>query len=148
MRSTRARERHNFALWAYVFMPDHIHLIIYPRNEEHDIGRILEAIKRPVGSQAMRYSEKSQSEWLDRLTRKRGNRTERLFWQSGGGYDRNITSPRTLLRMMDYLHEHPVSKGLVTQAHEWMWSSVGYYLGGTSPLAPEAIPADWLEVDA
>ncbi|HUU46006.1 MAG TPA: transposase [Acidobacteriota bacterium] len=25
-----ARERHGFALWAYVFMPEHVHLLLYP----------------------------------------------------------------------------------------------------------------------
>ena len=45
----------------------------------------------------------------------------RAFWQSGGGYDRNITSPKTLLRMIDYLHENPVRKKLVTSSLDWYW---------------------------
>ncbi|MBD3298896.1 MAG: hypothetical protein GF341_09595, partial [candidate division Zixibacteria bacterium] len=28
-----ARNRHEFALWAYVFMPEHVHLLIHPRKE-------------------------------------------------------------------------------------------------------------------
>jgi len=28
-----ARERHGFALWAYVFMPEHVHLLLYPQGE-------------------------------------------------------------------------------------------------------------------
>jgi putative transposase len=143
-----ARERLNFALWGYVFMPDHVHLIIFPRGDQYAISRILESIKRPVGVQAIRYLEATNSSWLARLTRRRGQRTERLFWQSGGGYDRNITSPKTLLRMLDYLHENPVRKGLVTRAQDWLWSSAGYFLGGSSPLVIDAIPPEWLQVDA
>lgn len=143
-----ARERLNFALWGYVFMPDHVHLIIFPRGEQYAISRVLESIKRPVGVQAIRYLEATNSSWLARLTRRRGQRTERLFWQSGGGYDRNITSPKTLLRMLDYLHENPVRKGHVARAQDWLWSSAGHYAGGSSPLVIDAIPAEWLQVDA
>src|SRR6476646_4709143 len=35
-----ARVKHDFALWAYVIMPDHVHLIILPRRADHDIGKI------------------------------------------------------------------------------------------------------------
>ncbi len=144
----QARQRQDFALWAFVFMPDHAHLIVYPRSESHDMGRIMESIKRPVGSKAIRYLQSAASPWLTRLTRQRGQRTERLFWQSGGGYDRNITSPRTLLRMLDYLHENPVRKNLAISSLDWYWSSARYYAGGDSPLHIDPIPAEWLEVEA
>lgn len=153
-----AKVRHDFALWAYVFMPDHIHLIIFPRAENYSISRILESIKRPVGAKAIRYlqAEKdcdsrdatNSALWLQRLTRQRGQRTERLFWQSGGGYDRNITSPKTLLKMLDYLHANPLRQGLVTRAEDWRWSSASHYLGGLSPLEIDPIPPDWLAVEA
>ena len=143
-----ARMRHDFALWGFVFMPDHVHLVICPRGEQYAISRILEAIKRPVGIQAIRHLETISSPWLGKLTRRRGRRTERLFWQSGGGYDRNITSPRTLLRMLDYLHENPVREGLVTRAEDWLWSSERHYAGGSSPLAIDAIPPEWFEMES
>src|SRR5437868_11854332 len=114
-----ARHRLAFHLWAYVFMPDHVHLIVYPYAESYSVARILETIKRPVGAKAIRYLEATSSPWLATLTRQRGQRTERVFWQSGGGYDRNITSPGTLLRMIDYLHENPVRKKLVDDPREW-----------------------------
>jgi putative transposase len=144
-----ARHRQNFSLWAFVFMPDHIHLIILPRADHYDMGRILENIKRPVGVKAIRHLELTASSWLAKLTRNRGQRTERLFWQSGGGYDRNITSPKTLLKMIDYLHENPVRKGLATSASAWHWSSASHYFGGgASPIAIDPIPPEWLEVDS
>jgi len=43
-----ARRRHAFDLWAYVFMPDHVHLVIYPRCEDYSISRILLSIRQPV----------------------------------------------------------------------------------------------------
>ncbi len=114
-----AREKHGFWLWAYVFMPDHVHLILYPHRETYDMAAILKSLKQPVGDRAVAFLEAEKSPWLARMTRQRGQRTERLFWQSGGGYDRNITCPRTLLRMIDYLHQNPVRKQLVAAAQEW-----------------------------
>jgi putative transposase len=142
-----SRDKQAFWVWAYVFMPDHVHLLLYPHTPVYDIGRILESIKRPIGIRAIAYLEERQSFWLARLTRRRGTRTERLFWQSGGGYDRNITSPRTLLAAIDYIHLNPVRKELVGQAADWQWSSARHYQGGISPAPIDPIPPAWLEVE-
>jgi putative transposase len=142
-----ARLKHEFWLWAYVFMPDHVHLVLCPFRTEYDVAAILKSIKQPVGNKAIAFLEAERSPWLARLTRKRGGRIERLFWQSGGGYDRNITSPRTLLKMIDYTHENPVRKKLATAPQDWKWSSAAHYAGGTSPIVIDPIPPEWVEVD-
>ena len=72
-------------------------------------------------------------------------KTERLFWQSGGGYDRNIIEPATLLKMIDYLHNNPVRRGLVQRAIEWWWSSAAWYVNQqATPLQPDPIPPEWM----
>jgi putative transposase len=109
------------------------------------MGRILESIKRPVGQHAIDYLVATDSPWLARLTRRRGSRTERLFWQSGGGYDRNITSPRTLMRMIAYTHENPLRRKLVASDGDWHWSSARHYAGGESPIPIDPIPPEWLD---
>ena len=38
-----------------------------------------------------------------------------LFWQSGGGFDRNVNEPRALMAMIDYIHLNPVRRGLVAR---------------------------------
>ena len=77
----------------------------------------------------MRYLEDHEPQWLPKLTRTRGKRTERLFWQSGGGYDRNIIEPGTLQATVDYIHKNPVRRGLVNKAVDWSWSSARWYVG-------------------
>lgn len=139
-----AAKSQGYWLWAYVFMPDHVHLIVYPHREAYSMERILEEIKRPVGTKAIDYLHTYDREWLARVTRRRGQRTESLFWQSGGGYDRNITSPKTLARMIDYTHENPVRKCLVADPRDWMWSSAGHYYGGASLIPIDPIPPEWL----
>ncbi len=82
----------------------------------YDVANIKQAIKAPVGAQAIEHLEQTRPDWLTRITRRRGGKTERLFWQSGGGYDRNIDNGRTLLNMIDYIHANPRSQGTGGQA--------------------------------
>ena len=44
------------------------------------------------------------------------------FWQRGGGYDRNVFEPATVLQMIEYVHNNPVRRGLVEKATDWIWS--------------------------
>jgi len=141
-----ARMEHRFNLWAYVFMPDHAHVIVWPRNATYDIARVRHAIKSPVGRKGIEHIEINAPDWLPRLIRKRGKKTERLFWQSGGGYDRNIETGCTLMKMIEYVHMNPVRKGLAQRARDWKWSSAGWYEGSRdgAPIAIDPIPSDWL----
>ncbi|MFH1267594.1 MAG: transposase [Planctomycetota bacterium] len=141
-----ARAELEFDLWAYVFMPEHVHLIVYPRREDYDIAEIRQAIKEPVGRQAMKYLREYRPDWVPKLTHRRGKREERLFWQSGGGYDRNITESETLNSMIEYIHLNPVRRGLVEQAVDWEWSSAARLEDvGPSPVSLDPIPPEWLD---
>ena len=140
----RARRTLDLAIWAYVFMPEHVHLIVWPRAELYQMRQIMAGIKLPVAKRAINFLVRQESPWLARMTRQRGSRTERLFWQSGGGYDRNITSGKTLLQMIDYLHNNPVRRGLVQRARDWNWSSAAWFEGGFSPIPLDPIPWEWL----
>ncbi len=40
-------QRHGYRLLAFVFMPEHVHLIVYPMPELRESPRLLQAIKRP-----------------------------------------------------------------------------------------------------
>jgi putative transposase len=138
-----ARSKLDFLLWAYVFMPEHVHLIVYPRRALYDIAEIRHEIKHPVGDQAVRFLATEAPDWLQRVTRTRGKKTERLFWQSGGGYDRNIDEPKTLAAEIEYIHMNPVRRGLVQRAEDWKWSSAGWYLrGSNAQLILDSIPAE------
>ncbi|MEM1108071.1 MAG: transposase [Planctomycetota bacterium] len=122
-----ACKKYDHKLWAYVFMPDHVHLVGYPNQAAYDIAEFRKSIKAPVAKQALAHLEQHAPEWLPKVTHKRGSRTERLFWQSGGGHDRNLDQPRTLHAAIDYLHANPARAGLVAKPTDWEWSSAGWY---------------------
>ena len=140
-----ARKSLRFSLWAYVFMPEHVHLIVWPHDAQYDIAEIRKAIKAPVGRKAIQYLVAEAPDWIPKITRQRGQKTERLFWQSGGGYDRNVVTGATLLKMIDYIHLNPVRRGLVEKPEKWKWSSAAWYRDAVNvPLAMDPIPAAWL----
>jgi putative transposase len=124
-----ARAKFGFELWAYVFMPDHVHLLVNPGDAAQQMSRFLQAIKEPVARQAIAYLKVHSPQWLTRLTVQEGQRVRHRFWQPGGGYDRNITSSEALRAMVEYIHANPVRRGLVARAEDWQWSSAGWYAG-------------------
>ncbi|QEH35097.1 hypothetical protein OJF2_36420 [Aquisphaera giovannonii] len=126
-------------------MPEHAHLVVFPRRPEYDMGDILRAIKEPVGRQAVAFIKEHAPRWLPRISRQRGEKRERLFWQSGGGHDRNIRKPKVLMAMIHYIHENPVRRGLVGRAADWRWSSAGWFEGEpTCDLIPDRVPPEWV----
>jgi REP element-mobilizing transposase RayT len=44
----QARRRRNFYLWAYVIMPEHVHILLWPRDGVYEMRLIRAAIKIPV----------------------------------------------------------------------------------------------------
>jgi putative transposase len=143
-----ARAAHDFDLFAYVFMPEHVHVIVCPRNREYAMAAILKSIKQSVARRAVAYLREHDPASLDRIRVQRGRRVEHRFWQAGGGYDRNITGGRMLAAMIDYVHANPVRRGLCERPADWTWSSAGWFLEPPEPrnnLRPDPVPPDWAE---
>jgi putative transposase len=93
----RVRTSLEIEIWAYVLMPDHVHLVFFPTNPKYSIARILQQLKQTVAQRAINHLRRTGSRWLDRLTRVGPDGSASVhFWQPGGGYDRNITSVETL----------------------------------------------------
>jgi putative transposase len=129
-----ARIRHEFDLWGWVFMPEHVHLMIYPRNPIYRIDKILASIKKPVGYRAIQFLEQVSPDFLKRLTVVYRDRTYRRFWQAGGGYDSNMDDLRAIHEAIEYMHQNPVRRGLVERDTDWLWSSARDWAGMKHPL--------------
>ena len=125
-----ARRKHDFDLYAYVVMPEHVHLLVRPRREKYQMSRLLYDLKRPVSWKAKRHLERtSEGRGLKRLTVKHGARTVFRFWQPGGGFDENITQLKGLMEVAEYIHANPVRRGLVHKPTDWIWSSARFWAG-------------------
>jgi len=124
-----------YRLVAFVYMPDHVHLIVYPLAGSTGIDRLLRAIKRPYSYRIKQQLIASKSGLLRRFTvRQRPGVETFRYWQEGPGYDRNLTEAATVLSAIDYVHLNPVRRGLCLSATDWRWSSAKHY---TSEQAPD-----------
>jgi putative transposase len=118
-----------FDLVAFVYMPEHVHLLVYPTQPEPQLGRFLARVKQPFSKEIKQILMDSQSTLLDKLTvRERPGKLCFRFWQEGPGFDRNIFSPPAIQASIDYIHQNPVKRGLCLPAVAWRWSSARYYL--------------------
>ena len=133
-----ARAKLDFRIWAYVFMPEHVHLMIWPAQPVYDIEVILQAIKQPVGRKGIAHLVKHAPHWLPRVSIQRNGRLRRMLWQPGGGFDSNESEPRAVLGIIEYFHFNPVRRQLVAQPEDWRWTSAGW-CEGKNPLRPDPI---------
>ena len=125
----RAREKHSFSLWAFIFMPDHVHLLIHPMDKEYDISQILKDIKSDTARKAVKYLKENNPSGLSKLSTGQQYRKYR-FWQKGGGYDRNIIKESALVNSVRYIHNNPVRKALVDEPGKWHYSSYNCWMNG------------------
>ena len=117
-----SREKHKYDIWAYIFMPNHVHLLICPQQEQYSISEILQSIKQPVSRKAIAYLNEYNPSGLKYLATSQKLRPYR-FWQKGGGYDRNIIKDKTVINVVRYIHNNPVRKNLVEIPEKWFYSS-------------------------
>jgi putative transposase len=96
----------NIALWAYVFMPEHVHLLIWPRQEDYSISAFLKGAKQPVAVRALNQLKRESSSLLQELAVEKSGRATHRFWRAGGGYDLNIWSMKKVAEKALYCHRN------------------------------------------
>jgi putative transposase len=104
----RARRRHNLRIYAYVLMPEHVHLLV-GEPPATPLKAALQAMKQE-SSTKLKGSRKHF--WLPRY------------------HDFNIFSAHKFAQKLKYIHRNPVARGLVTKPEDWPWSSFNHYKTG------------------
>jgi putative transposase len=121
----------HFDLNAFVFMPEHVHLLIRPRLENYDVTRVRAAIKRSVTKKAVTFLKEKHPAKLATLQISPG---VYRFWQDGPGFDRNLHTDEAIRASINYMHANPVSRRLCDSIDGYKWSSARAYYGLTSVL--------------
>lgn len=105
----RTRHGHEARIYAYVLMPEHVHLLI---NEPPAIvlGQFLRSFKQEV------------------FRKLKGDR--RQFWESRY-LDRNIRGDEAFLEVVGYIHRNLVKRGLVPGSTDYRWCSLNHYATNT-----------------
>jgi REP-associated tyrosine transposase len=131
-------------LAAFVYMPEHVHLLVWGITAEKDLSQLLSRVKQPVSVQVHTDLAQRHSRLLPRLmVRDRPGRQVFRFWQEGPGFDRNLFTVKAVQAAIDYIHNNPVARGLCQKARDWRWSSARFYESdGTilDPLLPKITP--------
>lgn len=139
----RARTKCGFDLWAYVIMPEHIHLVLMP-HQAVAISRILYHVKKPVTTWAVGWLRRNAPQHLHRLEDRQPNGAiAHRFWQRGGGYDRILRSVSDIHEKIQYVHANPVRRELVEEPSKWKWSSFRAWQDGIDdpvPIDRETLP--------
>lgn len=127
---TRACCTHGFDLLAFVFMPEHVHLIVRPTKTSTGVPQLLSGIKRPMSVRYRAMLERERSPLLDSLTvRERPGKAAFRFWQEGSGHDRVLTDVGAIVAALRYVHRNPVTRMLCESPEMWEWSSFRQYAG-------------------
>jgi len=102
------RQKHQFFLFGYVLMPDHVHLLM-SEPKTHSLATTLSVLKGETSRQL-----------------KDG---QKQFWQTRY-FDRNIITQNEFVEKLRYIHRNPVEQGLVEKPEGWPWSSFRHWLTG------------------
>ncbi len=133
----RSRERQGFKLLAWVVMPEHVHLLVFPRRSHEEVGPILKSIKQSVTRSSDLYLRSQGKPKPHSMADRAPNGTVIYrFWQRGAGYDRNLYTNEAICASIEYIHANPVRRGLCKSPLEWEWSGARALAGYADSLLP------------
>jgi putative transposase len=118
---SRMRLEMKVRLLGYVFMPEHVHLVLHPPDGV-ELGKIVGQVKGRSARLIGRISE------LGGELMNGGDEPSIRVWQLRC-YDHNCRSPVATREKIEYCHNNPVTRGLVKEPGEWHWSSFNWYQG-------------------
>jgi putative transposase len=113
------RQQHEFYVFGYVLMPEHVHLLV-SEPKRYKLASTINVLKSEVSKQV------------------KGGREQ--FWQTRY-YDFNVLTQAKHVEKLRYIHRNPVERGLVTEPRDWPWSSFSHYLTGV--VGRVEIESEW-----
>ena len=108
------------AVWAYCLMPNHVHLILVPGDQD--------GLRRALGEAHRRYTR--------RVNFREGWRGH--LWQER--FHSFAMDETWLLAAARYVELNPVRARLVKRARDWPWSSARAHLAGSDDELAQAAP--------
>jgi putative transposase len=117
-----ARKSGGFALFAYVIMPDHLHVLTDSARQPSDMLRFVKGItSRRIIDYLKAHGYQSSLEKLRQ--EKKARQYAYSLWQHHSNV-MLLTTESVFMQRVNYTHQNPVRAGLVETAKEYQWSSV------------------------
>lgn len=133
------RLRGRIKLYAFVVMPNHLHLIVQCRAED-PLADVIRDLKKHIADRLVRqYRAEGNQTVLDFLASAvtRPEKQRRKVWEDGYNA-KDVFSPEFLRQKMAYLHYNPCQPhwDLVACPEDYVWSSARFYLLGERAIIP------------
>ncbi|NQT98185.1 MAG: transposase [Candidatus Marinimicrobia bacterium] len=125
-------------IYAYVIMPDHLHLILSSNNLIKNVANFKSYSARQI---IKYYIDDGQTKIINKLVlAKPAYLTDRKhkFWQTGYS-PKQISNTDMMQQKIDYIHYNPVRNKYVKEPEEWLFSSARNFSRLTSPLRIDEI---------
>jgi REP-associated tyrosine transposase len=120
-----ARHSASFLIFAYVIMPDHLHVITSGARKPSDTLRFIKGIASRRIIQHLKDGSFHAS--LEKLRgARKADRHEYTLWERHSNV-MLLTAEPTFMERVHYLHRNPVRAGLVEHAEDYRWSSVRFW---------------------
>ena len=98
------RQRGDFDLYSYVIMPDHLHLLLLPRQEK-SVSEMMHSIKSFTAKEINKHMNRSGKVWQEDY------------------YEHAVRGKADFDEKLIYIHNNPVKAGLVKTAEDYKYSS-------------------------
>jgi putative transposase len=128
------RSRYDFALVGYVFMPDHVHLLV-SEPPAVPTATVMQVFKQRVSRRMRGRKRRAPAQLWLRFDDSED--AQRRFWQRRY-FDFNVYSTKKVIEKLHYMHANPVKEKLVTHPGDWPWSSWCHYYGRHALLVMDA----------
>lgn len=115
------RERHDFSVFEYVLMPEHVHLLVSEPK-----GIFLADVVRALKGETSRVLKGEHKH----------------FWQKRY-FDFNVLSWDKRVEKLKYMHRNPVKRELVATPAEYPWSSFNRYASGIESIVQ--LDTEWIQ---
>ncbi len=108
--------------FGFVLMPEHVHALVRFK-EPGQLNLFKQEWKRRSSVGLLNYFRESGNPIVEHLTRDDG--THRIWTPKQ--YDFNVFTHEKAWEKLQYMHENPVKRGLITNAEDWAFSSARWY---------------------
>jgi putative transposase len=128
-----------YQLYAFVIMPNHIHMIIRCLGE-YSPGDVVREYKKATSNLIIRQLEaEGDRQTLEAFAKavEHPQKQHYAVWENEYRA-KNIFSPEFLSQKLDYIHQNPVQPhwSLVDHPEKYIWSSARFYLIDECPIIP------------
>lgn len=146
-----ARKSAGISIYAYVYMPDHYHVVTCSRRKASEVLRYLNGISarrvinylKEEGFTSSLYKLRREESSNNREESSNNNEYRYSLWEHHSN-TYFITSEAALMQKVNYIHMNPVEDGLIDVPENYPFSSFRYWKG--RPLENEPLKIDIKEL--